>query len=177
MKKLMLIAVAAVALVGCTTYIEATKNPEAAHPIQKVVEINGSNAVVTTGYMVTSGGWEAKSSSPLWATEALNGLAIGVHTNGSVTLSLDKYDRDLSDNAVAITHELTDGAVNLASKIAAAIVTGGGSPAAEGIGALVKKFISSGGDPSKAKVTVTDGVIECTDGSCREVCADGSCSE
>lgn len=70
-----------------------------------------------------------------------------------------------------------EGSANLAAKIGAAVATSGGSVGAEAVAAWVKKFVDAGGDAEKATVSVTDGSVTCTDGSCTVVgaCADGSC--
>ena len=91
MKRLIIIAALAAVATGCQTRITAEKHPEQLLPIQKVVEVNGSQQVITTDAVRASGGWYATARSPLWATEELRGLSIGVHTNGSVTLGLDAY--------------------------------------------------------------------------------------
>jgi len=175
MKKTMALVVAAslAVLGGCTTSITATKNPEQALPVYDVKD----GVPFISEYIVLSGGWKATASSPLWAEEELRGLSIGVHTNGTVTLSLADYSRDLSTNAVVITEKLVDGAVELTAKVAAAIVTSGGSTAASAattaINKLVARFIAGGGNPDNAKIeckdgscTITDGNYSCTDGSC-----------
>ncbi|MBP5319839.1 MAG: ParB/RepB/Spo0J family partition protein [Kiritimatiellae bacterium] len=125
-------------------------------------------------YIVASGGWTASARSPLWAAESLRGLDIGVGTNGTVHLILGEYSRDLSTNAVEATRILTDGAVSLAAKITAAIVSSGASPAAEGVSALVRKFVAAGGDVSKAAVTCSGGTCSVTDGCV--TCDDSGCS-
>ena len=151
---------------GCQTYITAEKRPESILPVS---DSSGN----VTGYIIASGGWTASARSPLWAAESLRGLDIGVGTNGTVHLILGEYNRDLSTNAVAVTRILTDGAVNLAAKITAAIVSSGASPAADGIAALGSRYRAAGGDAEKAQITcsdgtctVTDGAITCTDGGC-----------
>ena len=170
MKRLVALSVLLAAVLGggCQTHITATKNPEVILPKYS------ADGTKVTGYMVASGGWTASARSPLWATESLRGLDIGVETNGSVHLILGEYQRDLSTNAVEMTKILTDGAVNLASKVCAAIVSSGASPAADGVSALVQKFIASGGDATKATVTCADGKCSVTDGCV--TCDDSGCS-
>lgn len=99
-------SLALIALCGCQTVIKAEKFPE------QVVMIDGKA-------VIASGGWEASARSPLWATESLKGLDLGVGTNSTVYLRLDTYDRDLSTNAVVLTEKTLDGAANLAAKIGA----------------------------------------------------------
>lgn len=174
MKKLIIIAALAAVAVGCQTRITAEKNAEVAHPIEKVVEVDGTNRVITTGYMVTSGGWYATARSPLWADEAIKGLEIGVHTNGSVTLALADYHRDLSTNAVTMAHNLVCDFAELAEKAAAAYATCGASLAASsGKKALQKamaSYILKGGKAGSAQVTCENGNCTFTDGNVTETC-------
>lgn len=154
-----------IAFCGCQTVIKAEKFPE------QVVMIDGKA-------VIASGGWEASARSPLWATESLKGLDLGVGTNSTVYLRLDTYGRDLSTNAVVLTEKTLDGAANLAAKIGAAFATGGASVTAESASAAAKalydKFIAAGGNPDNATVECKDGVCTVTDGS---VCESGNCSE
>ena len=91
MNKLVIAAVVVafgIGLTGCQTRITAEKNAEQVFLIQEKVTINGIEQIITKDVKTASGGWYATARSPLWATEGLEGLQIGVHTNGSVTLSL-----------------------------------------------------------------------------------------
>lgn len=146
----------AAALAGCQTVITATKFPERLE-------------VVDNKPIILSGGWEASARSPLWATESLKGLDLGVATNSTVYLRLDTYDRDLSTNAVVLTEKTLAGACELTAKIGAAIATGGGSTSAEVVSsaakALYDKYIAAGGNPDNATVTCKDGVCTVSDGS------------
>ncbi len=154
------------ALCGCQTVIEAEKNPE------QVVMIDGKT-------VIASGGWRASARSPLWATESLKGLDLGVGTNSTVYLRLDTYNRDLSTNSVVLTEKALDGAANLAAKIGAAIATSGASAGADAISSAAKtlydKFTAAGGNVENATVECKDGVCTVTDGSVS--CSDGSCSD
>lgn len=173
----------ALVFVGCQTRITAEKFAEVAHPIQAVVQTNGVYVVITTGYMVTSGGWYATARSPLWADEVMKGLDLGVMTNGTVYLRLESYHRDLSTNAVVMTKTIFDGSANLALAVAKAYATISTCGASDAGGAIVQKIVNyfkaQGGDPSKSsvladtsasKLTVTDGVTS--------ICCDslGNCS-
>lgn len=144
-------------MAGCQTVITAEKYPEQVVPLGE------------GKYMIASGGWSASARSPLWATESLRGLDIGVNTNSSVYLKLDTYNRDLSTNTVVLTEKALDSAANLAAKIGAAIATGGGSTSAEVVSsaakALYDKYIAAGGNPDNATVTCKDGVCTVSDGS------------
>lgn len=147
----------AAALAGCQTVITAEKYPEQVIPLA-----DGK-------YAIASGGWSASARSPLWATESLRGLDIGVSTNSSVHLRIDTYNRDLSTNAVVLTEKTLDGAVNLAAKIGTAIASAGGSTSAEVVSSAAKtlydKYIAAGGSVENAVVTCKDGVCTVSDGT------------
>lgn len=174
MKKLIIIAALAAVAVGCQTRITAEKHPEQLLPIQQVVEVNGSQQVITTDAVRASGGWYATARSPLWATEELRGLSIGVQTNGSVTLGLDAYQRDLSTNAVTLAHNLVTDFAELAEKAAAAYATCGATLAASsGKKALQKamaSYILKGGKAGNAQVTCENGNCTFSDGNVTETC-------
>lgn len=176
---------ALMALCGCQTVIEAEKYAEQVLPIQEVVKVNGEDQVITRNYLIASGGWYATARSPLWATEGLKGLEIGVHTNGSVTLTLDEYRRDLSTNSVVMVEEMFSGGARLFKEIGDAYVkiAGGGAQAATVMDVAAKAgnfFVSKGGDPAKATVAVDDAAKKLTisDGSTCIECSDtGVCTD
>ena len=177
-----LLGVSVVMCAGCQTRITAEKFAEVAHPIQAVVQTNGVDVVITTGYMVTSGGWYATARSPLYAKEELRGLNIGVYTNGTVSLALDSYERDLSTNAVVMVKTIFDGSANLALAVAkayATISTGGATDASSAlVSKVVSYFKSKGGDPGKSTVTAEGDKITVTDGSTCITCdAAGNCTD
>lgn len=182
MKKLMLIAALVAALTGCQTRITAVKHAEAVHPIQKVVQVNGQDQVIIDRYEISSGGWEATARSPLYAQEALNGLELGVETNGTVKLALGSYNRDLSPQAVTMVKEMFAGGANLAIAIGDAYtkIAGGGAQA-DTVMSMTSKaynaFTTSGGDASKARVTINGETFDISDGSvCTTCTADGNCT-
>ena len=190
-----LVAGFAVGLTGCQTRITAEKNPEQVFLIQEKVTVNGTEQVITKDVKMASGGWYATARSPLWATEGLKGLEIGVHTNGSVTLALGEYHRDLSTNAVVMVEKMFSGGAQLAIAIGDAYtkIAGGGAQA-DTIANLTANaynfFKSKGGNIDAAKVTVDEAgktfkiddgstCVECSaDGTCteRSTCTDGSCA-
>jgi len=177
-----LLGVSVVMCAGCQTRITAEKFAEVAHPIQAVVQTNGVDVVITTGYMVTSGGWYATARSPLYAKEELRGLNIGVSTNGTVSLALDSYDRDLSTNAVVMVKTIFDGSANLALAVAkayATISTGGATDASSAlVSKVVSYFKSKGGDAAKSTVTAEGDKITVTDGTtCVQCDAAGNCTD
>ena len=198
MKKIMfaaLVAAFGIGITGCQTRITGEKYPEQVLPIQKVVKVNGEDQVITEHYQIASGGWSVTARSPLYATEALEGLDFGVGTNGFVHLALAKYNRDLSTNATVMVDGMFKNGANLVIAIGDAYtkIAGGGAQADTALSSAAKIynfFTSKGGDPDKATVSVneanknlvvSDGTtcVECTaDGTCTEcsICTDGSCA-
>ena len=184
MSKMVFAALVAAVAAGCQTRITAEKHAEQALPIQEKVTLNGEDVLITKGYQIASGGWYATARSPLYATEALDGLEIGVHTNGSVTLSLAKYQRDLSTNAVVMVDNLTKNGANLVKEIGEAYVKiAGGGAQAESVAGLAAKaykfFVGKGGNVGNATVTADEAAkaVRISDGeTCVECTADGTCS-
>lgn len=195
MKQIMfsaLVAAFGIAVTGCQTSITAEKYPERVYLIQEKVTVNGIDQIITKDVKTASGGWYATARSPLYATEALEGLEIGVHTNGSVTMSLATYSRDLSTNSVVMVEKMFSGGAQLALAIGDAYtkIAGGGAQA-DTIANLTAKaynfFKSKGGDINSAKVSINESgktfniddgstCVECSlDGTCTE-CTDGSCT-
>lgn len=168
-KMIMMLAVCALALAGCQMRITATKHPETAVPIYAA----GTNGMpYVSGYQVISGGWEATARSPLWADEAMKGFSFGVYTNGTVTLNVADYARDLSTNAVTLTHNLVSDFAVLAEKAAAAYATAGTSMAAASVKKAIAAYILKGGNAGTAKVTCENGSCTFTDGVVTETCTD-----
>ena len=186
MKRIMfaaLVAAFGIGITGCQTRITAEKHPEQVLPIQEVVKVNGEDQVITKHYQIASGGWYATARSPLYATEALEGLDLGVGTNGYVHLSLSKYNRDTSSNAVVMVDGMFKNGANLVTAIGDAYckIAGGGAQADVALSAASKIynfFTSKGGNVDKATVTADGGKVKVTDGTtCIECTADGTCTE
>ena len=171
------VVAAILATTGCQTRIVAVKHPEVVTPIERVVEIDGTNRVITADVIISSGGWEASARSPLWATEALSGLSLGVATNGTVYLNLDDYHRDLSTNAVLVVQSLSELAADVAGKVTAAICAyygGGAVSATSKLGELTIKDITGRVQAKLAKRGITDANCkECDPAAiAKEVCED-----
>lgn len=183
MNKMLILSTIAAALCGCQTRITAEKFPEQVLPIQEKVTLNGEDRLITTHYQIASGGWYATARSPLYATEGLDGLELGVHTNGSVTLALGRYHRDLSTNAVQMVDGIFKGSSNLVTSIGEAYAKIAGGASADAVMTMAQKaysfFKSSGGDTTKASVSVADDAkkLTVTDGqTCIECDASGNCT-
>jgi len=117
-------------------------------------------------------GWEVKYNSH-WLDSKADSIEAEITTNGTVRVAMNGFTSQVSPELARFMDVTLTGAANLATKIGAAIATAGGSAGAEAVAGMVKNFISSGGDVSKAKVTcadgsctVTDGTVTCTDGTC-----------
>ncbi len=178
MKKLIeittLAALCAIAA-GCQTRITAEKHPEQMLPVYAAAPSN--SVLYVAGYQPASGGWYATARSPLWATEALSGLSLGVATNGTVYLNLDQYNRDLSTNAVVMVKTLSELASDIAGKVTAAICAyyGGGTvSAASKLGELTIKDIRGRVEAKLAKKGITDAnCADCDPAAiAKEVCED-----
>lgn len=100
---------------------------------------------------------------------------------GEAELDLNGYEGGASaSNLTALVSTSMDGVARITEKVVAAIVSGGGSVAAESgsaaIVALANKFVADGGKVDAAKVevckdgscTVTDGNTTCTEPGCAD---------
>ena len=183
MKRIIFAALAALALAGCQTRITAEKHPEQMLPVYAAAPSN--SVLYITDYRPASGGWYATARSPLWATEALSGLSLGVATNGTVYLNLDEYNRDLSTNAVAMVSTLSELAADIAGKVTAAICAyygGGAVSATSKLGTMTIKDITGKVQAKLAKKGITNENCANCDAAaiaqevCAECCADGACS-
>ena len=104
---------------------------------------------------------------------SVEGLEVSASPTNGIAVKINKVDYDVSAKHEAIIKAALDGAATLAAKIGASVATAGGSACADSISGLIAKFISAGGDASKASVsckdgscTITDGATTCTGDSC-----------
>lgn len=157
------------ALIGGCKSIEVNKRPQTAltwtdtNGVVRLVLDNANKPVILDG------GWEIDYFQH-WMWTKLDTLNATAGTG--VTLSLNGYESGVDSNLVALVRTSFDGAALLAAKIGAAIATSGGSAAADGVAALVRKFVSNGGDVSKATVSCANGACTVTDGTVCESCTD-----
>lgn len=175
MKTAIIATLAALALASCQTRITAEKHPEQMLPVYAAAPSN--SVLYITDYRPASGGWYATARSPLWATEALSGLNLGVATNGTVYLNLDSYNRDLSTNAVAMVSTLSELAADIAGKVTSALCAyygGGAVSATSKLGTMTIKDITGRVQAKLAKKGITDANCSNCDAEAvaREVCAD-----
>ena len=94
----------------------------------------------------------------------------------AIAFSMNGYKAEPSEELNKVIETSFKGASELAAKIGAAIATSGGSVAGEAGFALLKnaitKYITRGGDASKAKITCENGNCTISDGTITETCTD-----
>ena len=153
------LAAAAFAIVGCKS-IKFEK-------IEKTPMLSGTN-VVAVQERAMRGTYYAYGIE-----NSVEGLEVSASQTNGIAVKINKVDYDVSAKHKAIIKAALDGASTLAAKIGAAVATAGGSACADSISGLIAKFISAGGDASKASVsckdgscTITDGATTCTGDSC-----------
>lgn len=161
MKQLMLLAAIALAIIlaGCRS-VEVTN-----HGQDYVRNSDGSPVLVDGKPIVFSKGWSVDHFQHWMITKAdtinasVKDDSIDFGMNGLNTQPDAKGLSQLVDTSIK-------GATELAAKVGAAMVSSGGTAGYEAIAAYVNQFISNGGNPAKATVTVSDGNLTCSDGSC-----------
>ena len=183
MKKLLILATLAAAFCGCQTRVQIESDATTPLPIQALVDDNGTNRVITTGYYEGRPHYCITARSPLFAKESVAKFGATVGEKGTWSVNADGYSRELSTNAVVITREMFSGGAQLAVAIGEAYTKiAGGKAQADTALSTAKKvysfFTSQGGDAAKATVTTEGDKLKVTDGSiCVECDADGNCSE
>ena len=188
MKKTMMLAALAAtfaALCGCQTRVQIESDATTPLPIQALVDDNGTNRVITTGYYEGRPHYCITARSPLFAKESVAKFGATVGEKGTWSVNAAGYSRDLSTNAVATTHAMFEGGANLATAIgdAYAKIAGGKAQAdtALSVGQKVYNYFKSkGGDEAKATVSADSATskLKVTDGStCVECDAAGNCSD
>ena len=99
-----------------------------------------------------------------------------------MSLDLNKYERDLSTNAVVMVEKMFRGGADLELAIGDAYVKiAGGGAQADTVTEVAKKvydaFTAGGGDPSKATVATEGDKLTSSDGSVCTTCTpDGNCT-
>lgn len=174
-KFIAIFALAAI-LAGCKS-VTVTRHPAT---LAKIAQSDGTEKVATdkTGApIILDGGWEVEYFQH-WNWQKFD--AMSATAGAGVSFSLNGYEGGAdASNLVNLVEVSFKGAAELTAKIGAAIATYGGSIAAEGganaIASSISKFISKGGDASKATVTCEGGNCTITDGTVSELC-EGCCT-
>ena len=170
MKKLMMIALAACAAVitGCIA-VEVKD-----YGYEVVRDADGKPLVDTNGVVQTVHKGQRWHYNKNMVEQTLDDLSFTRKPGDTITLNLKNYQDQVSPELNKIVETSFKGAAELAAKIGAAIATSGGSVAGEAGTALLKKaiakYISKGGDVSKATVTCKDGNCTISDGAITETC-------
>lgn len=172
MKKLMTIALAACVAVftGCVSMevddygYEVVRDADG----KPLVDANGTVQTVHKGQK-----WDYNKNM---VDQTLDDLAFTRKPGDTITLNLRNYRDNVSPELNKVVETSFKGAAELAAKVGAAIATSGGSVAGEAAYAALRnaiaKYISKGGDVSKATVTCKDGSCTISDGTVTEVCED-----
>ena len=110
-----------------------------------------------------------------WIDTHVDTANLGVEPE-KISFSMNGYKAEPSEQLAKVIEVSLKGAAELASKVGAAIATSGGSVAGEAGFALLRnaisKYITKGGDVSKAKITCEGGNCTISDGTVTEVCTD-----
>ena len=90
--------------------------------------------------------------------------------------TMNGYKAEPSEELNKLVETSLKGAAELAAKVGAAIATSGGSVAGDAaytaLRNAISKYISKGGDASKAKITCENGNCTISDGTVTETCTD-----
>jgi hypothetical protein len=168
MKKLLITTSIALALAGCKS-IEVERH---AQTLATWCDTNGVHHVfcdATGKPIILDGGWEVDYFQH-WNWQRFDALTASA--GPGVTLMLNGYESGADSNLVALVKTSFDGAALLAAKVGAAIATSGGSAGVEGVAAMVRQFVSRGGDTAKATVSCENGACTISDGAVTETCTD-----
>lgn len=169
MSKFMIVVVALAAATFCGCRSVSVENFG-----QDYVRTDKGGAVLVDGKpVVFSKGWEVEHFQHWMVTKADTINATIKPKEIAFTLNGLSTNPD-SEGLASVVKASLSGAAELAAKVAAAFASSGVTAGADAIYNYVKQFISQGGDASKATVTISDGKVVCTDGSCTVT---GACSE
>ena len=89
MKKLTLIAAVAAIAAGCQTRVQIESDATTPLPIQALVNENGTNRVITTGYHEGRPHYIITARSPLFAKESVARFAAQVGEKGTWSINAD----------------------------------------------------------------------------------------
>ncbi len=168
-KMLLLVTCALFALVGCRVVEVQNHGEEVAR------DADGKPVLLQDGSIQTvKKGWEIYHNQH-WMTTRADSLSASIKKD-EISFSLNGLNTEPSSNLVALVDTSLSGIALLTEKVAAAIVTAGGSTASDAvksaIATAIKNYVNNGGDTAKATVECKDGDCVITDGSVTEVCED-----
>lgn len=109
-----------------------------------------------------------------WFEQTADEIDFSRKPGDDISFTVKNYRDQVSAELNKLVDTSFRGAAELAAKVGAAIATCGGSVAGESaysaLRSTISKFVSRGGDASKATVTCSDGSCTITDGSVTESC-------
>ena len=171
MKKPMMIALAAcaAAITGCTS-------TSAEWGGERVITDAAGNP------LVAADGTVQKAKEPVrlyslrhWMDTRVETAQLDVEKD-KIAFKMNGYTADPSEELGKLVDVSLKGAAELAAKVGAAIATSGGSVAGDAayqaLRNTIAKFITRGGDASKAKITCENGNCTISDGTVTETCTD-----
>lgn len=168
MKKLLIATSLVLAIVGCKS-IEVERHGQALATWCDTNGVYHAFCDATGKPIILDGGWEVDYFQH-WNWQKFDMLS--ATAGPGVTLTLNGYESGADSNLVALVKTSFDGAALLAAKVGAAIATSGGSAGVEGVAAMVRQFMSRGGDTAKATVSCANGACTISDGAVTETCTD-----
>lgn len=176
MKRLLTICALALLVGGCVLIISGCTSTSAEWGGERVVVgLDGAPLVDKDGVVQKVKEPVRLESWRHW-TDTLFGSAALLVRENEIDFQMDNYTSKPSEELAKVIDTSLKGAAELAAKVGAAIATSGGSVAGEAGMALLKKaverYVTKGGDVSKATVTCTGGNCTITDGTITETCTD-----
>lgn len=109
-----------------------------------------------------------------WFEQTAESIEFARKPGDDISLKVKNYQDAVSAELNKLVDTSLKGAAELAAKVGAAIATSGGSVAGDAayqaLRSTIARFVSKGGDSSKATVTCKDGSCTISDGSVSETC-------
>jgi len=172
MMMMMLAACAAIAMTtttGCRAVTVENYGEEVARDAENrpVTLADGSIQTVKKG-------WRVRHNQHWMATD-VDTMEAHIRPE-DISFQMGKVSSRPSEELTKLVDVSLKGAAELAAKVGAAIATSGGSVAGDAaytaLRNAISKYISKGGDASKAKITCENGNCTISDGTVTETCTD-----
>ena len=170
MKKMMIFAACAAAMTtGCTS-TSAEWGGE-----RVILDADGKPLVASDGTVQKAKEPVRLSSWRHWMDTHVDTAQLDVEKE-KIAFTMNGYKATPSEELGKLVDVSLKGAAELAAKVGAAIATSGGSVAGDAayqsLRSTIAKYISKGGDASKAKITCENGSCTISDGTVTETCTD-----
>ncbi len=171
MKKIMMIIAAAsvAVLAGCRVVEVENRGEEIAR------DADGKPVTLSDGTIQTvKKGWSVYHGQH-WMTTKADSLSASVKKE-EIDFALNGLNTEPSERLGELVDKSLTGAATLATKVGAAVATGGcslaGEAGASALATAIGNYISAGGSTESATVTVKDGDVTISDGKTTETCTD-----